>query len=66
VGSSARSLAICMAGWIWGVHCEPFAIERSQRYIASQEEHHRHKTFEEEYVALLRLSGVEFEERYLW
>ena len=25
-----------------------------------------HVTFEEEYVELLRLSGVEFDERYLW
>jgi REP element-mobilizing transposase RayT len=36
------------------------------RYIASQEEHHRRKTFQEEYVDLLRRSGVEYEARYLW
>jgi len=29
-------------------------------------EHHRKKTFEEEYLDLLRLSGVEYDERYLW
>ena len=27
---------------------------------------HRKKTFEEEYVELLRLSGVEFDEKFLW
>ena len=36
------------------------------RYMANQMEHHRNKTFEEEYVDLLRFSGVEFDERYLW
>jgi len=37
-----------------------------KNYIARQEEHHRKKTFKEEYVELLRKSSVEFDERYLW
>lgn len=37
-----------------------------QNYIARQEEHHCKKTFQEEYVELLKLSGVEYDERYLW
>jgi REP element-mobilizing transposase RayT len=44
----------------------PSQLSRVQRYIANQIEHHRKKTFEEEYVDLLRLSGVEFDEKYLW
>ena len=44
----------------------PSQVDAVKRYIANQEEHHRKKTFEEEYVELLRLSGVEFDERYLW
>lgn len=36
------------------------------RYIENQEEHHRKKSFEEEYVELLRFAGIEFDERYLW
>ena len=44
----------------------PSQLSRVQRYIADQVEHHRKKTFEEEYVELLSLSGVEFDERYLW
>jgi REP element-mobilizing transposase RayT len=44
----------------------PSQLTRVQRYIANQVEHHRKKTFEEEYVELLRLSRVEFDERYLW
>jgi REP element-mobilizing transposase RayT len=41
-------------------------LSKVQRYIANQVAHHRTKTFEEEYVDLLRLSGVEFDEKYLW
>ena len=37
-----------------------------KRYILRQEEHHRKKTFQEEYVELLQRSGVEYDERYLW
>ena len=44
----------------------PSQLSRVQRYIANQMEHHRKKTFEEEYLDLLRLSGVEYDERYLW
>lgn len=44
----------------------PSQVAAVSRYIRNQEEHHRKKTFEEEYVELLRLSGVEFDERYLW
>ena len=32
----------------------------------SQEEHHRTKTFQEEYRELLRKYHVEFDERYVW
>ncbi len=35
-------------------------------YIANQREHHKVKTFEEEYIALLEKHGVEYDERYLW
>ena len=41
-------------------------IERVKIYIAHQEEHHRKKTFQEEYVEFLKQSGVEYDERYLW
>jgi hypothetical protein len=35
-------------------------------YIKNQREHHRKKTFQEEYLELLRKNGVEYDERYLW
>ena len=43
----------------------PSQLPKVQQYIANQIEHHRTKTFEEEYFDLLRLSGVEFDEKYL-
>ena len=47
-----------------------FTVSASQRevvrqYIQQQAEHHRTRTFREEYLELLRRSGVEFDERYL-
>ena len=37
-----------------------------KEYISNQEEHHRERGFQEEYVALLHEHGVAYEERYLW
>ena len=36
------------------------------RYIKNQREHHRKKTFREEYLALLRANGIDYDERYVW
>ena len=41
------------------------AKERLIAYIKNQEEHHRKKSFLEEYKSLLREHQIEFEERYL-
>ena len=35
-------------------------------YIASQEEHHREESFQEEFRRLLRKYDVEWDERYVW
>jgi putative transposase len=35
-------------------------------YIENQEEHHRTRTFQEEYRILLNRYGIEFDERYVW
>lgn len=35
-------------------------------YIDSQEEHHRVRSFQEEYRAFLNKYGVAFDERYIW
>jgi putative transposase len=41
-------------------------IEAVRHYIQNQREHHQAKTFEEEYMTLLKLHHVEFEHRYLF
>ncbi|HYK91058.1 MAG TPA: IS200/IS605 family transposase [Acidobacteriota bacterium] len=41
-------------------------IDEVKQYIQGQKEHHRGKTFQEEYLELLRESGVDFDERFLW
>jgi REP element-mobilizing transposase RayT len=48
-----------------------FTVSASQRtivceYIARQDEHHRTRTFQEEYRETLHRSGVACDERYLW
>lgn len=48
-----------------------FSYSRSQlheviHYILKQEEHHRKRTFKEEYTALLKKFEVEYDERYLF
>ena len=35
------------------------------RYIAGQHDHHRVKTFREEYIVMLRRAGIECDEKYL-
>ncbi|UFH54015.1 hypothetical protein [Spirosoma sp. KNUC1025] len=35
-------------------------------YIANQKEHHRNRTFREEYVAFLRKFQVDFKQEYLF
>ena len=35
-------------------------------YISRQEEHHRRKTFQEEYLEFLKKHGIEYDEIHLW
>jgi len=41
-------------------------VERVSAYIENQEEHHRQKTFQEEYRTFLEKYNVEYDERYVW
>jgi len=44
----------------------PSQLEPVLQYIETQQEHHRTRTFEEEYRELLRRHGIDFDERYVW
>jgi putative transposase len=58
-------------GFFWQRGYGAFSVSPSQleamlRYVAAQKEHHRTRTFQEEYRELLRRRGVNFDERYVW
>ena len=44
----------------------PSDLEALRAYIDKQEEHHRTRTFQDEYRAFLTKYGIEFDERYVW
>jgi len=41
-------------------------VNRVVRYIQRQEEHHRKRTFEQEYIALLEKHGIAYDPRYVF
>jgi hypothetical protein len=41
-------------------------LEQVKRYVASQEEHHRKISFQDELRILLRRHRIEWDERYVW
>lgn len=48
-----------------------FSVSKSSlpdviQYIRDQREHHRARTFQEEYLAFLQRHEVQYDERYLW
>jgi REP element-mobilizing transposase RayT len=48
-----------------------FSYSKSQidlvvKYILNQQEHHRKRTFHEEYIDILKKSGIKYDERYLF
>jgi REP element-mobilizing transposase RayT len=48
-----------------------FSYSKSQlprviKYIQNQQEHHKTKSFREEYLALLKTHGVDYDERYIF
>jgi putative transposase len=55
----------------WQTGYGAFSVSESNvpvvsRYIATQEEHHKKVTFQEEYVAFLKKNKIEYDERYIW
>lgn len=59
------------AGFYWQGGYGAFSVSASKvdhvrNYIARQEDHHRGRTFKEEYRGLLNRHGVSFEEAYVW
>ncbi|MBB5065662.1 IS200/IS605 family transposase [Granulicella mallensis] len=44
----------------------PSDLEVLRSYIDTQEEHHRTRTFQQEYLTFLKKYGIEYDERYIW
>lgn len=73
---SASSKFINEKKWIvgkfnWQEGFGAFSYSRSQidnviKYISNQEKHHKIKTFKEEYIELLKLFEIEYNEKYLF
>ena len=58
-------------GFSWQEGYGAFSVGVSQiddtvSYIRSQADHHRKKTFQEEFLAFLKRHGIQYDERYLW
>jgi len=41
-------------------------VQETRDYVAGQQEHHRHMSFQDEFRALCRKHGIEIDERYVW
>ena len=60
-----------VGGFWWQAGYGTFTVSHSgigavRDYIANQEEHHKTRSFQEEYLALLAKHEIEFDEKYLW
>ena len=56
-------------GWQDGYAAFTYSIDAKENlinYAKTQEEHHRKKNFQDEYVELLKLSQIDYDEKYLW
>ena len=59
------------AGFQWQTGYGVFSIgesglEAARIYITRQKEHHRRKTFQEEFLDFLAKYRIEYDERYVW
>lgn len=44
----------------------PKEVDTVAHYISTQHEHHRQKTFQDEYRSFLKKYQIEYDERYVW
>ncbi|MEX2142269.1 MAG: IS200/IS605 family transposase [Pirellulales bacterium] len=60
-----------LADFHWQNGYGAFSVSQSnaaqvKEYIANQEEHHRLRSFQEEFRLLLERHGISYDERYIW
>jgi putative transposase len=66
-----KPLDVRYRSFFWQRGYGAFSVSPSQldsvlEYVNKQQDHHRTRTFQEEYRELLRKHGVDFDERYVW
>ncbi len=64
-----QSSALAAFAWQRGYACfsiGPTDLPALETYIDGQWEHHRRKTFQEEFRMFLKKYGVKFDEAYVW
>ena len=59
------------AHFAWQTGYGAFSVSESNvpsvaRYIATQEDHHKKRTFQLEYVAFLKKNRIAYDQRYIW
>jgi REP element-mobilizing transposase RayT len=69
--NSSRWMKERVNGFSWQEGYGAFSVSASnvaavEKYVFNQEQHHRKKTFQEEYLAFLKRHGVEFDPRYVF
>jgi len=55
-----------LAGWLWNLSVSKSQVPSVIEYISNQRRHHSEQTFEDEYVTLLNLHGIDYDEKYLF
>ena len=60
-----------LRGFAWQTGYAAFSVSQSnldeiKRYIANQSEHHRARTFQEEFLLFLNRHGIRHDERHMW
>ena len=53
-------------GGYGGFSVSPSLHDKTKHYIENQEEHHKKRTFKEEYILFLKEYEIEYNEKYLW
>ena len=60
---------LCNFAWQTGYgffSVSPANLDALRRYIATQEDHHRKISFQDEFRVMLKDHGLEWDERYVW
>ena len=62
---------VCKGRFEWQSGYSAFSYSESQidtvcKYVLNQEKHHHKKTFQEEYIELLKVFNIEFDEKYVF